>query len=110
MENSLHEMCVEVVNKMVQENITNHISYISGEDNIFFGLKEGGKIPKVTIEWVEEDESYPNLGEPGYDVFIANHTATEKPQSNSHRICSSCHLPIVRSCSCDSAEPETASP
>ena len=59
MEKSLHEICVEAVNKMVEENITRHVSYISGEDSISFGLKAGGKIPKVTIEWVEETEALP---------------------------------------------------
>ena len=75
MEKSLHEICVEAVNKMVEENITRHVTYVSGEDNISFGLKAGGKIPKVTIEWVEEEESYPKPGDPGYDVFIASREA-----------------------------------
>lgn len=58
-ESELHELCVLAVNKMVKENITKHVSYISTEDNIFFGLQEGGKIPKVTIEWVDASESMP---------------------------------------------------
>ena len=65
MEKSLHEICVEAVNKMVEENITRHISFVSGEDAISFGLKEGGKIPKVTIEWVEASEANPENFEAG---------------------------------------------
>lgn len=53
---TLHEICVEAVNLMVTEGIEKHTSFISGEDNISFGLKEGGRIPKVTIEWVDASE------------------------------------------------------
>ena len=77
MKKNLHEICVEAVNEMVKENISHHVSYISGEDAISFGLKEGGKIPKVTIEWVEAEESYPKPGDPGYDAFVENHGAVE---------------------------------
>jgi len=55
----LHELCVEAVNAMVEEGIEKHVSYISAEDNITFALKEGGKVPKVTIEWVDESEAMP---------------------------------------------------
>ena len=55
----LHDICVVAVNKMIDEGIHKHISYISNEDNIIFGLKEGGKIPKVTIEWVDGSETLP---------------------------------------------------
>lgn len=57
MEKSLHRICVEAVNKMVVEGIVRHVSFISPEDEIVFGLKEGGKIPKVTIEFVDASES-----------------------------------------------------
>jgi len=70
---TLHEICVEAVNKMAEEEITHHVSYISAEDKISFGLKSGGKIPKVTIEWVDESETYLKEGDPGYDVFLQNH-------------------------------------
>lgn len=56
---SLHEICVQAVNSMVKENITRHISYIGADDAITFGLKEGGRIPKVTIEWVDASEADP---------------------------------------------------
>ncbi len=54
---SIHDVCVEAVNLMVEEGIEKHISFISGEDSIRFGLKEGGRIPKVTIEWVDASEA-----------------------------------------------------
>ncbi|HLE52717.1 MAG TPA: hypothetical protein VI755_11680 [Anaerolineales bacterium] len=57
----LHDLCVLVVNKMVEEGITKHISFISPEDNLTFGLKEDGKIPKVTIEWVDASEAEPTV-------------------------------------------------
>ncbi len=57
MENSLHEICVEAVRKMILEGITHHVSFISAEDDISFGLKAGGKIPKVTIEWADASEA-----------------------------------------------------
>ena len=63
MKKSLHEVCVEAVNQMVGEGITNHVSYISGEDAISFGLKDGGRIPKVTIEWVDASEADPERRE-----------------------------------------------
>ena len=53
----LHALCVFAVNKMVKEGITRHVSFISAEDDITFGLKESGKIPKVTIEWVDASEA-----------------------------------------------------
>jgi len=59
MNKSLHEICVEAVEKMHSDRIHHHVSFISAEDNISFGLKEGGKIPKVTIEWVDASEADP---------------------------------------------------
>ena len=55
--NTLHEICVMAVNAMVEDGVEKHISYISAEDNINFGLKNGGRIPKVTIEWVDASEA-----------------------------------------------------
>ena len=55
----LHEICVEAVEKMYSDHISHHVSFISPEDDISFGLKEGGKIPKVTIEWVDASEADP---------------------------------------------------
>lgn len=78
---TLHELCVIATNKMISDNVTKHISYISPEDDITFGLKEGGKIPKVTIEFVEESESYPRHGSPGYETFINGHGAISQIQS-----------------------------
>jgi hypothetical protein len=62
MSETLHRLCVHAVNQMVAEGIEKHISYIDQDDQITFGLKEGGKIPKVTIEWVEEAEALPSPG------------------------------------------------
>jgi hypothetical protein len=56
---ALHKLCVLAVNEMVAEDIARHVSYISPEDEISFGLKAGGRIPKVTIEWVDEQEANP---------------------------------------------------
>lgn len=56
---NINEKCVEAVNEMVGEGIEKHVQFISPEDNISFGLKEGGKIPKVTIEWVDASEADP---------------------------------------------------
>jgi hypothetical protein len=55
----LHTICVMAVNKMVEEHITRHVSFIGSDDDIKFGLKEGGKIPKVVIEWVDASEALP---------------------------------------------------
>ena len=56
---SLHEICEFATNKMVSEHITKHVSFIGTDDKISFGLKEGGRIPKVTIEWVDASEALP---------------------------------------------------
>lgn len=56
---SLNEICVEAVNQMVNDGVTKHIQFISAEDDIWFGLKAGGKIPKITIEWVDAQEAAP---------------------------------------------------
>lgn len=61
----LNDICVEAVNEMVHEEIEKHVQFISGKDNITFGLKEGGKIPKVTIEWVDASEANPENFEAG---------------------------------------------
>ena len=53
----LHKICVAAVNAMVRDGIIKHISYISEEDEVIFGLRVGGKIPKVTIEWVDVSEA-----------------------------------------------------
>ena len=54
---NIHEACVEAVNLMVEAGVKSHTSFISAEDSIRFGLKSGGRIPKVTIEWVDESEA-----------------------------------------------------
>ena len=53
----LHELCVRAVNVMVEQGVTRHVSYITPEDNINFQLSLSGKIPKVTIEWVDSKEA-----------------------------------------------------
>jgi hypothetical protein len=62
---ALNEICVNAVNEMVHEGIEKHVQFISAEDKILFGLKEGGKIPKVTIEWVDASEADPENFEAG---------------------------------------------
>jgi hypothetical protein len=42
-------------------------------------------------------------------LSVRKQSAQQSVQADSPRVCSSCHRPIVLSCSCDSAEPETAS-
>lgn len=57
-----HEFCVAAAIAMVHINeSTRHISYIGADDlnETTFQLKEGGKIPKVTIEWVDASEALP---------------------------------------------------
>jgi hypothetical protein len=44
---------------MVAEGGVYHVSYISAEDAITFGLKSGDKVPKVTIEFVDKLETKP---------------------------------------------------
>ena len=54
----LHELCVRAVNVMVEQGVTRHVSYITPEDNVsFFRLGLIGKIPKVTVEWVDAQEA-----------------------------------------------------
>jgi hypothetical protein len=57
----LQGLCVAAVNQMVEEGIEKHIQFIHPEDEIKFGLKEGGRIPKVTIEWVDASDALTKL-------------------------------------------------
>ena len=59
MEVTLHEICVAAVEKMVEDGVEKHVSYISAEDNPAFSMRADGKIPKVTIEWVDASEADP---------------------------------------------------
>lgn len=55
---TLHEFCAAAVLAMEAARITRHISYIGpGDLNECLGLKEGGRIPRVTIEWVAAAEA-----------------------------------------------------
>ena len=53
----LHELCVKAAIGFMEQGMTRHISYISAEDTPIDGT--GGRIPKVTIEWVDESETIP---------------------------------------------------
>jgi hypothetical protein len=65
---TLHEICVKAVNKMVDGYISRHISFITPEDDISFSMKQNGEIPMVTIEWVSEN--------------LARETISESPKRN----------------------------
>lgn len=56
---STHEFCVAATVAMLNDGAKRHVSYVSSEDlrASGFGLKANGRIPRVTIEWVEETES-----------------------------------------------------
>lgn len=56
-----HDFCVAAAVAMVNDGSEKHVSYIGAEDlnETTFALKEGGKIPKVTIEWVDASEADP---------------------------------------------------
>jgi hypothetical protein len=56
MDTDLHKLCVEAAVAMLDMDVTRHISYINGLD-IPGVFKDGGKIIKVTIEFVDEDET-----------------------------------------------------
>ena len=57
----VHGFCVAAVVAMVNDGITRHTSFIHPEDlnETTFGLKADGKIPKITIEWVDVSEAQP---------------------------------------------------
>ena len=66
MSNNLHTKSVELAIEFMEDvGIKKHISYISGEDLPVdgIGLKEGGLIPKVTVEWCPEEEANVNDGQ-----------------------------------------------
>lgn len=52
----LHDLCVAAVARMIEDGYEKHVSYIGKDD---FGVEApvNGKIPKVTIEWVDESEA-----------------------------------------------------
>jgi hypothetical protein len=55
-----HEFCVAAAVAMVRKvEATRHVSFVKAEDTEEIGFKEGGKILKVTIEWVDESEVNP---------------------------------------------------
>ena len=56
MDIDLHKLCVEVARAMLDMDVTRHISYVNGLD-IPGVFKDGGKIIKVTVEFVDEDET-----------------------------------------------------
>ena len=57
---SCHDFCVSASVAMVREvEATRHVSFVDVEDTDAIGFKEGGKILKVTIEWVDASEANP---------------------------------------------------
>ncbi len=74
MKKSWNEICIEVKNKMVSDGVPKHVQFISTEEKISFGLKEGGRIPKNTIEWVNA---------PGADesAFVSQNGAQKESQN-----------------------------
>lgn len=93
---SLHELCVAAVNKMVENEVDRHVSFISVEDDLRFGLKEGGKIPKVTIEWVDENEADPKNFESGITKRAVDGAscACSVNFADTTLICQQCGLPV----------------
>jgi hypothetical protein len=55
----LHQLCTLAAIEFMEQGTTRHISYISAEDTPIDG--PGGRIPKVTIEWVDESETLPEI-------------------------------------------------
>lgn len=60
---SCHDFCVAAAVSMVRVNgSSKHESFVDGEDaGDVIGFKEGGKILKVTIEWVDASEANPEM-------------------------------------------------
>lgn len=60
---SCHDFCVAAAVSMVRVNGSiKHESFVDGEDaGDVIGFKEGGKILKVTIEWVDASETNPEM-------------------------------------------------
>ena len=59
---SCHDFCVAAAVSMVRDGSTKHESFVDGEDaGDVIGFKEGGKILKVTIEWVDASEANPEM-------------------------------------------------
>lgn len=57
---SCHDFCVAAAVSMVCEvEATRHVSFVDAEDTDAIGFKAGGKILKVTIEWVDASEANP---------------------------------------------------
>ena len=56
-----HGFCVAATVAMMQDGSEKHVSYIHPDDlsETPFLLKQGGKIPRVTIEWVDASEAEP---------------------------------------------------
>ena len=70
----LHSNCAEAVASMVENGITRHVSYVSKEDDEPEYDFLPGKVPRVTIEWVDEKESMPSdwLQIPSAQMLTAN--------------------------------------
>ena len=59
-ESAVHEFCVAATIAMVAAGITKHVSFVHPEDlgaKPTFRMKAGGRIPKITIEWVHASEA-----------------------------------------------------
>src|SRR3990167_7219108 len=60
-EKTLHDYCRDAVISWMKLDMGEHVSYFHPDDlpeKVPY-LKSGGKIPKVTIEWVDEQETIP---------------------------------------------------
>ena len=98
---SLHELCVAAVNKMIEDEVSRHVSFISEEDDLRFRLEElqleyCGKIPKVTIEWVDESEADPKNFESGITKRAVDgaYCACPVNSADTTLICQRCGLPV----------------
>lgn len=62
-----HEFSIATALAMVADGAKRHVSFIDSDDwnpTFPFAFKEGGKILKVTVEWVESSEASPEAFPP----------------------------------------------
>lgn len=56
---SIHQGCIMAAAAMISDSVDKHTSYIEPEEVERYGvvLDFNGRLPKVTIEWVDESEA-----------------------------------------------------
>lgn len=53
----IRDLCQTLVDECVKEGITRHVSYLDDQDKID-PVTKGLLVPKVTVEWVKEEETF----------------------------------------------------